>query len=518
MEPLYEKLLNKTFTESTTAIDHCRAICAEFGFTVKQEASANRNIYVYCSREGLPDSLRNPKPSPQRKRPSKRCDCRWRVVLSENEDEEWEFRKSMNPNASEHNHEMMTPEEMVKAWPPEVNEMIIQMARQRMQTHEIREAVKLQFPDITWNERRFYNRLTEERKRIRQRGVIQRTQRLLLLSAQICSIAASSDEWALCVEDDLQRLFENFCRLARLKPETIDSLVDMEVDKIQIETDRLVSHTYQLSIHEDIGGLGIGCASPAKKRKSAIDKTSPAFEFNSTNIKGIQLVHIPSYTIHVRNHIRFQSESSSTERIMYAEPVLSAINPTSPMDTVPQSRHLLGTSSSFYSLTSPTSSSSSSSSMPYQRHPIHPVRMHSPQLSSIHSPSDFMLSHSYPQSHPGHHISYNNPFPSYLSNTGAFTSSSSDIPFSFDSSPIITMPRIENRHAPHETIRRNHDNTSDPMYGYYATVKIEPDILAGEEQAILQEQDNEYDHRVNRNYSLPMIRSNDDLEEPHWTQ
>ncbi|CAO3629247.1 unnamed protein product [Cunninghamella echinulata] len=105
MAPLYDRLLKKPFMDTVTAIEYCRNVCADFGFTVKQEASANRNIYVYCSREGLPDSQRNPKPTPQRKRPSKRCDCRWRVVLSENENGQWEFRKSLNPNASEHNHE-----------------------------------------------------------------------------------------------------------------------------------------------------------------------------------------------------------------------------------------------------------------------------------------------------------------------------------------------------------------------------------------------------------------------------
>jgi hypothetical protein len=63
---------------------------------------ALQNIYVYCSREGVPDSQRNPKPSPQRKRPSKRCDCRWRIVLFENDQERWEFRKSVNAASSEH--------------------------------------------------------------------------------------------------------------------------------------------------------------------------------------------------------------------------------------------------------------------------------------------------------------------------------------------------------------------------------------------------------------------------------
>lgn len=42
MEPLYERLLKKPFPDSVSAIEYCRSVCAEFGFTVKQEASANR--------------------------------------------------------------------------------------------------------------------------------------------------------------------------------------------------------------------------------------------------------------------------------------------------------------------------------------------------------------------------------------------------------------------------------------------------------------------------------------------
>lgn len=70
MEPLYERLLAKSFNDSASAVEFCRSLCSEFGFTVKQEASANKHIYVYCSREGLPDSQRRPRTSPQRRRPS----------------------------------------------------------------------------------------------------------------------------------------------------------------------------------------------------------------------------------------------------------------------------------------------------------------------------------------------------------------------------------------------------------------------------------------------------------------
>ncbi|KAL0094247.1 hypothetical protein F4703DRAFT_1711403, partial [Phycomyces blakesleeanus] len=355
MDPLYQRLLKKGFADSVSAIEYCRDVCAEYGFTIKQEASANKNIYVYCSREGLPDSQRNPKPSPQRKRPSKRCDCKWRIVLSENEQEQWEFRKSLTATALEHNHEMMSPDEMVKAWPPEVSDMIIRLAQQRLQTHEIREAVKQNFPDITWNERRFYNRLTEERKRIRQRGVVDRSQRLLLLSARLCSVVAGNEGWAICVENDLVRMFDNFCQLTRLTPEAIESLVDMQQNQIQSD----MSGERSLQPHR----LDHCSGTPAAKRRKS------NFRSNESP-KGTQVVTVPSYTLFVRSQpLRSPSDSSSqgSRRTMADSP--TGLESHSPQNGPPTAFN--GPSAaSFFALTSPTSSSSSTSNMAFSRHRI----------------------------------------------------------------------------------------------------------------------------------------------------
>ncbi|KAI9252473.1 hypothetical protein BY458DRAFT_523117 [Sporodiniella umbellata] len=323
MEPLYEKLLKKYFPTSVLAIEYCRAVCGEYGFTVKQEASANKNIYVYCSREGLPDSQRNPKPSPQRKRPSKRCDCRWRVVLSENEGKQWEFRKSMNPTASEHNHAMMSPNEMVKAWPVEVNTTIIQLARQKLQTHEIREAVRHSFPEITWNERRFYNRLTEERKRMRQRGVVERAQRLLTLSGKLCALVASSELWATTLEEDLKRMLQDFCQLARFPTEAIPTLTDLQPQMIKLDSDGWVSAQHVKREAQDLS------SSPMKKLKSVSNMDG------DESPKGVQRVHVPSYTLQL-----YQDKRTALD---------TAIHPH------------------FFSMTSPASSSSSTCSVPFKK-------------------------------------------------------------------------------------------------------------------------------------------------------
>lgn len=42
MEPLYNQLLEPTFKDSASAVSFCRAACHQYGFTIKQETSANK--------------------------------------------------------------------------------------------------------------------------------------------------------------------------------------------------------------------------------------------------------------------------------------------------------------------------------------------------------------------------------------------------------------------------------------------------------------------------------------------
>ncbi|KAI9492682.1 hypothetical protein BDB00DRAFT_420580 [Zychaea mexicana] len=218
--PFYEQLLRLSFPDSVTAIEHCRDLCAQFGFTVKQEASTHRNIYVYCSREGLPDSLRNPKSNPKRKRPSKRCDCRWRVVLYQQQGN-WVFRKSLNPEAAKHNHELMRPEEIDRNWPKKVIDFIYELARTNLPTADIRSKVQAEFPELSWNERRFYNRLTEERQKIKHREAVTRARRLTDMWERVCVAAAGNEEMSGYIESELARLFSVTCQMTKLDPQTL---------------------------------------------------------------------------------------------------------------------------------------------------------------------------------------------------------------------------------------------------------------------------------------------------------
>lgn len=126
----------------------------------------------------------------------------------------WEFRKSQNSDAFIHNHSLMKPEEIKKEWPREVSEMIFALARQRLPTHEIRQQVREQYPTISWDDRRFYNRLSEERQKMKQRDTAARTTRLVNLSAQLCMLNAGSEDLSHYVESKLVALLEDTCRFS----------------------------------------------------------------------------------------------------------------------------------------------------------------------------------------------------------------------------------------------------------------------------------------------------------------
>ncbi|KAI9022182.1 hypothetical protein CLU79DRAFT_835325 [Phycomyces nitens] len=224
---------SEQLAKSAKAIENCRDLCAQFGFTVKQEASTHRNIYVYCSREGVPDSLRKRGSTPQRKRPSKRCDCRWRVVLYEKEGL-WEFRKSQNPDAAKHNHELMRPDEIERNWPKAVIDMICELARQRLTTQEIRTAVKDRFTTISWNERRFYNRLSEERQKIKHREAAVRARHLTKVWTKVCMAAAGNEELSRFVEAEAKKILAAVCQSAQIEPDTLNP-PSMEIAEDTVE-------------------------------------------------------------------------------------------------------------------------------------------------------------------------------------------------------------------------------------------------------------------------------------------
>ncbi|KAI8385697.1 hypothetical protein BD560DRAFT_486692 [Blakeslea trispora] len=254
LEPFYGRLIGLAFDDSSSAVERCRDLCAEFGFTVKQEASTHRNIYVYCSREGLPDSLRNPKSNPQRKRPSKRCDCRWRIVLFENEQSKWEFRKSLNPEAGKHNHELMRPEEIERSWPKEVIDAIFELARLRMTTQDIRTRVRQQFPEIHWNERRFYNRLSEERQKIKSRDSTERTHQLSELWSKVCMATAGNDDLFQFVRQELVMLFQSICETVQIQPEEFPSplVLPQEAEASMIGSSKKMTKTSLCSPKSDM--------------------------------------------------------------------------------------------------------------------------------------------------------------------------------------------------------------------------------------------------------------------------
>ncbi|KAF9177115.1 hypothetical protein BGZ50_009175, partial [Haplosporangium sp. Z 11] len=214
-----------TFEQSNDAITKCRDLAREHGFTVKQETSSNKNVYLYCSREGVPDSVKNNKEI-KRKRLSMRCDCKWRITLFQQESKMWVFRKAMNPASMVHNHMLISPDDIRQPWPAAVFDRIAFYANQRnLTTSETRERIKEDFPDLVWDERRFYNRLTEERKQIRMRDSESRVFTIMDLAARVASVASADTTLTHKVTTALESVLIEICEQLRIDPASAGSRV-----------------------------------------------------------------------------------------------------------------------------------------------------------------------------------------------------------------------------------------------------------------------------------------------------
>lgn len=115
----------------------------------------------------------------------------------------------------------MNPDEVERSWPKEVTDLICELARQRLTTQEIRNRVRDQFPNIHWNERRFYNRLSEERQKIKLRDTVDRTYQLNQIWSQVCTASAGNDDLFQYVKQELDILLQSICDTSQIEPESL---------------------------------------------------------------------------------------------------------------------------------------------------------------------------------------------------------------------------------------------------------------------------------------------------------
>ncbi|GBC06673.1 hypothetical protein RclHR1_00070040 [Rhizophagus clarus] len=219
MDNFYARIIPSKFQSAKEALSYCRQLAKEYGFTMKQETSSNKNIYIYCSREGIADSSKQTK----RKRSSIKCDCKWRIVLFKDDNNQWEFRKSNNPQHAQHNHDLI-PENIPAPWPPNVLQRIAEYANSGLSTGDIRQLMQQEFPNLSWDERRFYNRLAEERKKIKIRETEKRVVETIILAARVASLACSSHEYTNKVKAVLQQAFDDICESANIDSTSVTSL------------------------------------------------------------------------------------------------------------------------------------------------------------------------------------------------------------------------------------------------------------------------------------------------------
>ena len=117
----------------------------------------------------------------------------------------------------------MRPEEIDRNWPKKVIDLIYELARTNLPTSDIRSKVQQEFPHISWNERRFYNRLSEERQKIKHREAAVRARHLTEVWSRVCMATAGNEELSDYVENEITKVLYQTCQMAKLDPSSLHS-------------------------------------------------------------------------------------------------------------------------------------------------------------------------------------------------------------------------------------------------------------------------------------------------------
>ncbi|KAI9321713.1 hypothetical protein BX666DRAFT_1904885 [Dichotomocladium elegans] len=210
---LYEELLKRTFLDSASALDYCRKIAV--GWTVSHDPQDTKTIRVCCSYAGSEQQLH--------------------LLLYENQDHHtWAFSED---------------------WPLSVTGLFYQLVHDKVPAETIRQTIQSQYPALVWDDAVFAARIAQERTR----GVRERCQRLVVLSARLCAMVAANEEWTRSVEQKMAKMMGVY------DPSSTLSAIDMP-------------HPVQT----------IDPSSASSKKK------------NDHAHKGIQLVEVPPYTVTVQ--------------------------------------------------------------------------------------------------------------------------------------------------------------------------------------------------------------------------
>lgn len=202
-----------------------------------------------------------------------------RLILEQSQDNEacWMFtRDQVDQDGDDDNDDDM-------GWPKEVQEMMIQLVRQRLPTHVIRQTLQQQFPSLMISDALFSRKLDEERAR----EVQERSQRLLVLSARLCAVVAANEEWTRAVEHNMAKMIGSYRPTAT--PEVLDSLAT----------------------------LGTVQSPP-------MDASSKKKQKNDSAHKGMQLVQVPEYTLTIQQH---HQQDINLDQHRFDHPMFAAAAP-----------------------------------------------------------------------------------------------------------------------------------------------------------------------------------------------
>jgi hypothetical protein len=202
--------------------------------------------------------------------------------------------------------------------------------------------------------------------------------------------SAPNDEWFGNVEADLTGLFDHYAQLAQLPPDTVSSLVDLQLDHIYIDTpdSRATVARKSTSFSNDTSIQPHDSSSSSNKTENwnnpLEEGTSRKRKFSlvdSSSIprKGAQMVHVPPFKFYVRPYQVRSLPSQHQQHQPTSFPVHHRISFSdslpSPSSTSPHPQAIQFNHASFYSLESPSPSSITSATSTFRQQRAPAIRL-----------------------------------------------------------------------------------------------------------------------------------------------
>ncbi|KAI9261101.1 hypothetical protein BY458DRAFT_588207 [Sporodiniella umbellata] len=193
---LVTRICSAQFNSTTEAVNYCRQVCSEHGYTIQCEPLTNNTMYLSCF----------PEQSSKKRHISSHAN--YKFLLSHKHT--W-FFQNICPSTN---------------WPQKFQDRIDQLVDQNQS--EISKTIQSEFPESLCDDRQLTDYLNKRRQ---QKETVERARKLITTSTRLCSLAAANEDWTTRVESDLDKMLKKYSKVLKIPNELLDFMVDIQLEK-----------------------------------------------------------------------------------------------------------------------------------------------------------------------------------------------------------------------------------------------------------------------------------------------